>query len=95
MYLVKIGGTFVPPSLSLRTKPERVATELFTPRQMAVLERLKIGKPNKIIAYELAMSESSVKAHIQNIMKKMGAANRTEVACRVRELEISALRPTD
>jgi DNA-binding NarL/FixJ family response regulator len=41
-----------------------------------------LGKTNKLIAYELKMSESSVKTHIRNIMKKMNAANRTEVVCR-------------
>jgi DNA-binding NarL/FixJ family response regulator len=95
MYLVKVGGTFMPPSLSLRSSHDRVATQLFTPRQMAVLDRLKQGKPNKVIAFELAMSESSVKAHIQNIMKKMKVTNRTEAACRARELEIRAARSTD
>jgi DNA-binding NarL/FixJ family response regulator len=62
---------------------------------MAVLDRLKLGKPNKVIAFELQMSESTVKAHIQNIMKKMRVTNRTEVACRARELEIRGMRPTD
>ena len=36
---------------------------------------------NKAIAHALAMSESTVKVHIRNIMKKMQATNRTEVAC--------------
>ncbi|HET6180714.1 MAG TPA: response regulator transcription factor [Candidatus Sulfotelmatobacter sp.] len=93
-YLVKIGGTFVPPSgLSPRRvkplgSPDRVTTQ-FTSRQMAVLDCLKLGKTNKLIAYELEMSESSVKTHIRNIMRKMNAANRTEVVCRVHELEVT------
>ena len=96
MYFVKIGGTFVPPSsLTARGIPNRTATQQFTPRQMAVLDRLKLGKPNKVIAFELQMSESTVKAHIQNIMKMMKVTNRTEVACRARELEIRGMRPTD
>jgi DNA-binding NarL/FixJ family response regulator len=39
-----------------------------------------LGKPNKIIAYELGMSESTVKVHVRNIMQKMGATNRTQAA---------------
>jgi DNA-binding NarL/FixJ family response regulator len=35
---------------------------------------------NKLIAYELAMCESTVKVHIRNIMKKLNATNRTQVA---------------
>jgi DNA-binding NarL/FixJ family response regulator len=100
MYLVKVGGTFIPPSsLSSRAikpqgTPNAFTTLQFTPREIAVLECLKLGKTNKIIAYELEISESSVKTHIQNIMKKMKATNRTEVACRAHELEMSATRST-
>jgi DNA-binding NarL/FixJ family response regulator len=43
------------------------------------LERLKQGKQNKIIAYELSMCESTVKVHIRHIMKKLKARNRTQV----------------
>ncbi len=50
---------------------------------MEVLDRLKLGKTNKIIAHELEISESTVKVHIRNLMKKIKATNRTEVACRV------------
>jgi DNA-binding NarL/FixJ family response regulator len=96
--LVKAGGTFVPPSsLALRRTGRRellppaepVVTEQFTPRQIAVLRHLKLGKANKTIARELEMSESTVKIHLRNIMKKMRAANRTEVACRAHALETS------
>ncbi|MCB8881797.1 response regulator transcription factor [Acidisoma cellulosilytica] len=51
-----------------------------TPRQRDVLIQLQRGKSNKIIAYELGMSESTAKVHIRNLMKKMGASNRTQVA---------------
>ena len=94
LYLVKIGGTFVPPSgLSpRRVKPlgsPNPATTQFTLRQRAVLDCLKLGKTNKLIAYELGISESSVKTHIRNIMRKMNAGNRTEVVCRVHELKVT------
>lgn len=87
--LVKAGGTFVPLSgLHLQTiagkrqTPSKQTNQLFTPRQIAVLNQLRQGKANKIIAYELAMSESTVKVHVRNIMKKMSASNRTEAAYR-------------
>ena len=73
---------------------EHVATEQFTPRQMAVLHHLKLGKANKSIARELEMSESTVKIHLRNIMKKMKAANRTEVACRAQALDTTQLCAT-
>jgi DNA-binding NarL/FixJ family response regulator len=91
--LVRAGGTFVPASsLSLQMKKREgsavraTSAEQFTPRQMAVLHYLRLGKANKIIAHELALSEGTVKAHIRNIMKKMGVTNRTEVACRAQTL---------
>ena len=51
-----------------------------TPREKDVLRHLVAGRPNKIIAYELNMHEGTVKVHIRNIMKKLNARNRTEVA---------------
>ena len=52
----------------------------FSPRQVAVVEALRLGKPNKIIAYELNLQLNTVKVHVRNIMKKLHATNRTEVA---------------
>lgn len=84
--LVWAGGTFVPASslIGLPHAGEGARAALgaggFTPRQLAVLHRLRQGKANKIIAHELQMSESTVKVHVRNIMQKLKATNRTEVA---------------
>lgn len=51
-----------------------------TPRQSQVLDRLRSGKSNKLIARELDMQESTVKVHVRQIMSKLGASNRTQVA---------------
>jgi DNA-binding NarL/FixJ family response regulator len=84
LHLVRAGGTFVPASslLASRTMSGQKAGGggFFTERQAAVVEKLSQGKPNKIIAYELDMQESTVKVHIRNIMRKLKATNRTEVA---------------
>jgi DNA-binding NarL/FixJ family response regulator len=84
--LVSAGGTFVPADLLFHRRPTRAAAlqNQLTPRQVAVLNRLQEGKANKIIAYELGMSESTVKVHVRNIMRKMGATNRTQVAYKAR-----------
>jgi DNA-binding NarL/FixJ family response regulator len=80
------GGVFVPASSLVaahRAPDTSVAPRtngLFTARQAAVVEALRRGKANKIIAYELKMRESTVKVHVRNIMKKLHATNRTEVA---------------
>jgi DNA-binding NarL/FixJ family response regulator len=51
-----------------------------TARERDVLRSLRSGHQNKIIAYELGISESTVKVHLRNIMKKLNASNRTQVA---------------
>ena len=58
----------------------------FTPREIEVLHRLRQGLQNKIIAYELGISESTVKVHLRNVMKKLNASNRTQVAFMLRRL---------
>jgi DNA-binding NarL/FixJ family response regulator len=56
-----------------------------TPRQLEVLNRLREGKPNKLIARDLNMTEATVKVHVRQIMRKLGATNRTQaVLCATR-----------
>jgi DNA-binding NarL/FixJ family response regulator len=57
---------------------------------MTVLSHLRQGKANKIIAYELGMTESTVKVHIRNIMRKMGATNRTQAVYKSQQPQESA-----
>ena len=88
--LAVAGGTFVPASTlqALGEVKGEVSpfAGLFTPRQEAVVEALRKGKANKTIAYELDMCESTVKVHIRNIMKKLNATNRTQVAYKLNDL---------
>ena len=51
-----------------------------TGREEEVLERVRFGEPNKLIARELGMSEATVKVYIGQLMRKFGAANRTQLA---------------
>jgi len=53
-----------------------------TPREREVLAALKLGLPNKLIAVKLNLSENTVKMHIQHIMRKCSAHNRTEAVLR-------------
>lgn len=82
--LVEAGGTFVPVS-SLDLNRDKLGTpakanDLLTQRQLMVVEALCQGMANKQIAYELSMSEHTVKVHLRHIMRKLNARNRTEVA---------------
>lgn len=60
-----------------------------TPREMAVLDRLSRGNANKIIAYELNISLSTVKAHVHSIIRKMKVRNRTEVVVMARDVSLA------
>jgi DNA-binding NarL/FixJ family response regulator len=93
--LAVAGGVFVPASsvLAMRhllatssSAEARNLSGMFTARQEAVVEALRRGKANKIIAYELKLRESTVKVHIRNIMKKLKATNRTEVAYKLNDM---------
>src|SRR6478736_235704 len=55
-------------------------TPEFTERQYAVLVCLCQGDPNKVIGRKLGMTETTVKVHVREIMRKLGASNRTQVA---------------
>lgn len=52
----------------------------FTERQYAVLACLCQGDPNKVIGRKLGMTETTVKVHVREIMRKLGVSNRTQVA---------------
>ena len=92
--LVLAGGVYVPADSFVNGQHSVAAHPCpgkewpFTDRQSAVVDALRRGKPNKLIAHELNMSESTVKVHIHNIMKKLGARNRTEVAIKAGELGV-------
>jgi DNA-binding NarL/FixJ family response regulator len=51
-----------------------------TAREFAVVKAIQQGKPNKTIANELNLAESTVKAHVYNVLRKLKAKNRTEAA---------------
>jgi DNA-binding NarL/FixJ family response regulator len=84
--LILAGGTFFPPEMldgpGRGTATGRVKGQgpTLTPRQIDVLSLLREGKSNKMIARDLAMCESTVKVHVRQIMRKLGAANRTQAA---------------
>lgn len=58
----------------------RIAEHLreLTPQQFRVLQMVSSGQLNKQIAYDLNVSEATVKAHMTHILRKLGATNRTQ-----------------
>jgi DNA-binding NarL/FixJ family response regulator len=53
---------------------------MLTSRQREVLEHIRQGESNKIIGRHLGMTEGTVKVHVRQIMRKVGANNRTQLA---------------
>lgn len=88
--LVSVGGTFVPASALVHASLRQDGTSRgrgsggraagLTPRECAVLNLLREGKPNKIIAATLDLQETTVKIHVGHIMKKLKVINRTQAA---------------
>ena len=59
-----------------------------TPQQFRVLTMLSAGLLNKQIAYELGVSEATIKAHMTAIMQKLGATNRTQAVVLSQQLAL-------
>jgi two-component system NarL family response regulator len=59
---------------------QRVSGQELTARELSVLERIVAGRANKEIAADLFISEATVKTHINNLLGKLGVADRTHAA---------------
>ncbi|PDS78887.1 response regulator transcription factor [Rhizobium sp. L43] len=68
---------------SLDDRTQYLAIADFTPRETDILAELQCGCSNKVIAGKLNLSGHTVKMHLQHIMRKLQAQNRTEVVARL------------
>lgn len=80
--LMAAGETYVPRAV-VDARPHRAAAarpsfDNLTPRELDCLEQLVHGSPNREIAGRLAISEVTVKLHLNSAFKKMGARNRSD-----------------
>ncbi|QOZ50361.1 response regulator transcription factor [Bradyrhizobium sp. CCBAU 53338] len=62
-----------------------------TPQQLRVLEMLKRGLQNKQIAYELKISETTVKVHVSDILRKLNVLSRTKAIVEMSRIDFSTL----
>ena len=74
---VHAGKTFVPPAIACKLA-ERLNAEVLTPRELEVLRLVADGKPNKLIGSDLAITEVTVKSHVQSVFRKLNVLSRTE-----------------
>jgi len=65
---------------------DRVST--LTPSQLRILEGLKAGRLNKQIAFDLSVSEATIKAHLTSVFRKLGVQNRTQAVILAKRLDM-------
>lgn len=90
---VLAGGVWTPPDIDLGRGADADTAELvgklatLTPQQVRVLMMLSGGLLNKQIAYELGVSEATVKAHVSAILQKLGVDSRTQAVIAAAKIE--------
>ncbi|UIJ70932.1 response regulator transcription factor [Aurantimonas sp. HBX-1] len=88
------GDVWLPPDVPLDAERDPEVTELIqrirtlTPQQTRVLTMLGRGLLNKQIAYELGISEATIKAHVSAVLLKLGVDSRTQAVIRLSKLGI-------
>ena len=75
----------VPPDTAVADMMRRLAS--LTPQQLRVLMMLSQGLLNKQIAFELKVSEATVKAHVSAILQKLGVDSRTQAVIAVSRID--------
>ena len=74
---VHAGKTVVPAAIAAKLAC-RLPSEELSPREVEVLRLLSEGKPNKLIATAMSITEVTVKSHVQSIFRKLNVLSRTE-----------------
>jgi DNA-binding NarL/FixJ family response regulator len=80
---------YVPPARSERSPRSAFMTRIasLTPQQLRVLMMLRQGKLNKQIAFELDVGETTVKAHVSEILRKLNVASRTQAVIEAQKID--------
>jgi len=87
------GGLWTPPDVDLSAGSDAETAALMarmatlTPQQVRVLMMLSEGLLNKQIAYQLGVSEATVKAHVSAILQKLGVESRTQAVIAAAKIE--------
>ena len=88
------GENWVPPHIDMSKDIDMDKSELeekiatLTPQQFRVLGMIGEGMLNKQIAWELNISEATIKAHVTAIFRKLGVRNRTQAVIALKQLEL-------
>ncbi|QMV17960.1 response regulator [Granulicella sp. 5B5] len=79
IHTVHKGRLHIPPAVAEKLA-QRISGQELTARELSVLERIVAGRANKDIAADLCISEATVKTHVNNLLGKLGVADRTHAA---------------
>ncbi len=96
---VMAGGTWTPPDFDPMAPVDLEASDMvkrlasLTPQQVRVLMMLSEGMLNKQIAYELTVSEATVKAHVSAILTKLGVDSRTQAVIAAAKIDTGQWQP--
>ena len=94
------GDVWTPPDVDMVAEADAETDGLLTrltsltPQQVRVLMMLSDGLLNKQIAYELSVSEATVKAHVSAILQKLGVESRTQAVIAAAKVDMSEWRST-
>jgi DNA-binding NarL/FixJ family response regulator len=93
------GGTWMPADFDPTAPVDRESADIvkrlasLTPQQVRVLMMLSEGMLNKQIAYELTVSEATVKAHVSAILTKLGVDSRTQAVIAASKIDTGQWQP--
>jgi len=99
---IRDGRGYVPEGFTPQTDPTAPASQreeaiarlsLLTRQQAKILQLICEGRLNKQIAYDLTIAETTVKAHVTAIMRKLGVQSRTQAVLIVQEASFASLMP--
>jgi DNA-binding NarL/FixJ family response regulator len=96
---VLAGGIWSPDDIDLGVEADPEISDLIqrlqtlTPQQSRVLSMLAEGLLNKQIAYELGVSEATIKAHVSAVLQKLGVDSRTQAVIRLSKIGAEPLQP--
>ena len=90
--IIRAGSGAGEESTAARREPEDLSDVLatLTRKQLQVFERMSRGDSNKVIAYQLNIAESTVKAHVSAILRKLGATNRVQAILSAGDIDFAA-----
>ncbi len=97
---VLAGEVWTPPNIDLGEEHDAEISDLIariqtlTPQQTRVLSMLAEGLLNKQIAYELNVSEATIKAHVSAVLQKLGVDSRTQAVIRLARIRTDSASPS-